>query len=104
MSRCACGKIIPGSIDVPSDIAKNVEWCTCTTPLPERRTVHLPIRRDMRDVYERVKRAHHLIDPKKNPEAWDELDLAIVQMQRMGVFVLPPEDPNEAAHDAVSRL
>ncbi len=102
MPRCACGKLIPGSIDVPSDAA-NVEWCTCTTPLPNRRNVHLPIRRDMRDVYERVKRAHHLIDPKKNPEAWDELDLATAQMQKMGVFVLSPEDPNKAANPPIPK-
>ena len=63
----------------------------------------MPIRREMRDVYEHVKRAHHLIDPKNNPEAWDELDLAIAQMQKMGVFVLPPEDPNKAANKMASQ-
>ncbi len=57
----------------------------------------------MRDVYARVKRAHHLIDPKKNPEAWDELDLATAQMQKMGVFVLPPEDPNKAANPPIPK-
>ena len=56
------------------------------------------IRRDMRYIYERVERAHHLIDRKKNHEAWNELDLAIRCMNGLSFFVgswedeSPPED------------
>ncbi len=68
------------------------------------------IRRDMRYIYERVERAHSLIDRKKNREAWNELDLAIRCMQGLSFFMgpweddSPPEDPNKAAKAVVDRV
>ncbi len=50
------------------------------------------IRRDMRYIYERVERAHHLIDRKKNSDAWNELDRAIRCMNGLAFFVGPWED------------
>lgn len=50
------------------------------------------IRRDMRYIYECVVRAHHLIDRKKNSDAWNELDRAIRCMNGLSFFVGPWED------------
>ncbi len=58
------------------------------------------IRRDMRYIYERVERAHHLIDRKKNREAWNELDLAIRCMKGLSFFIAPWEDDSPPDDEA----
>jgi hypothetical protein len=49
------------------------------------------IRRDILAIYQRVKRAREMVSMAKQPELWNELDLAIARLEALSPFIGPWE-------------
>ncbi len=65
------------------------------------------ITRDLREVYDRLRRAWEATDPELNPEVWADIDHAITILEGLGFFLKtsePPDDPNEAAKALVDQV
>jgi hypothetical protein len=57
----------------------------------DRRREDARHRRDVLAIYQRTKRARDMVSMAKQPELWNELDMAIARIEGMSMFIGPWE-------------